>query len=88
MTGNNVSSNTESFLSSDSCFQAGVSCYVMSDLEVCRLHLRLLRHSLFSSSAFKYHFKNKARILSRFDEQAKLTTENSWGCILVGVFFI
>lgn len=60
----------------------------MSDLEVCRLHLQLLRHSLFSLSAFEYHFKNKAKIWWA----GKLITEKScmWGffCCCFGFVFL
>lgn len=43
----------------------------MSDPEACRLHLKFLRHSLFSPLVFKYCFKYKAEILSELDHQAK-----------------
>lgn len=48
-------------ISNDSCFQAGVLGYIMSDLEVCRLHLQLQRLSLFSPWHLNITLKTKPK---------------------------
>lgn len=53
--------NLGCLISNDSCSQARAHCKIMSDLEVCRLHLQLLRHVLFSPSAFEHQFKKETK---------------------------